>query len=159
MLRLVRRGDNVIYVIQDEKFCAPPPKSLGRVYPEDKIQLDAYAYLAEGNGYRPLKGIIIYNDLIPREVKLEPNRIPPLLKGVKRVYYSDLLPPLTLSEGDKFRGVEDPIKKCLNCHYYPLCQVLPEGGGVSMEEIRALKYRTRAFSERLREVLNELGIS
>lgn len=158
VLRLVEKEDERIFIIQDEKFKDPPSKKFGRVYPEDKIQIDAYAYLAEKNGYKPVSGLILYNDLIPREIKPEPGKIPNLIEKVKDILLSDVLPPIELSESDKFKNVEDVKEKCQICHYYPLCQILPEDGNVKMNEIKSLQFKrqTEILKEQLRKSLEIL---
>jgi len=121
---IIRRVESG-YIIQDEKFKDPPRE--GRVYLEDKLQLDAYAYLDEASPYRPLVcGIIIYNDLIPREVKLEAWRAKETLDDLMNLLKSDRLPNIKYNI------------KCQSCHYYPLCQVLPEVGGPTANTIKVL---------------------
>lgn len=156
ILRLVEQGGERIYIIQDEKFKDPP--RIGRVYPEDKAQIDAYAYLAEQNGYRPVLGIILYNDLVPREVKPAPERIPETIRRVKNVLSSENLPPLEFSERDRCRGSSDPREKCQYCHYYPLCQILPTEGGMTIKEILSLKFLrwAQTFRDRLTKTLEEV---
>lgn len=113
------------YIIQEEKFKNPPKDK--RVYEVDKLQVDAYAYLAETSPYTPvISGIIVYNDLIPREVKLEPWRAKEVLEDVMRVLESDRLPNVRYEE------------KCSNCPYSPLCQVLPQMGGPTATAIKML---------------------
>jgi len=151
ILRLVERGEERIYIIQDEKFKDPP--KFGRVYPEDKVQIDAYAYLAESNGFKPIIGLIIYNDLIPREVKPVPEKIPEILRKIREIMSNEFLPPLELSESDKFKNSPDPREKCRYCYYYPLCQILPEKGGIKISDVLSL--RTLKQIHLLREQINE----
>jgi CRISPR-associated protein Cas4 len=116
------------YVISDYKFTQPPREE--RVYPTHKVQLDAYAFLAEKDGYRPVKACyILYNDLIPREVAPETSRIPPLINKVEKVLTNDFLP----RKGEK----------CEYCGYSSLCAVLPENGGLTAGEILGLKRKER----------------
>jgi len=156
ILRLIEQDGERIYIIQDEKFKDPP--KIGRVYPEDKVQIDAYAYLAEQNGYKPVSGLILYNDLIPREVKPAPERIPEIIKIVKSVLSSQNLPPIELSERDKFRNLNDPREKCQYCSYCPLCQILPPRGGITMKEILSLRFLkgTQALKNQLTKTLKEV---
>lgn len=156
ILRLVEQGGERIYIIQDEKFKDPP--RVGRVYPEDKIQIDAYAYLAEHNGYKPVSGIILYNDLVPREVKPAPERIPEIIRRAKNVLSSENLPSIELSERDKCRNSDNPREKCQYCHYYPLCQILPTRGGITIKEILSLKFLRQAqtFRDQLTRTLEEV---
>ena len=152
MLRLIEQGGERIYIIQDEKFKDPP--KMWKIYPEDKIQIDAYAYLAEQNGYKPIFGLILYNDLIPRETKPSPERIPEIIKKIKEILSSDFLPSLELSESDKFKQSDDPREKCRYCHYYPLCQILPENGGIRMNEILSPRFLKQV--QTIRKLLDEL---
>jgi len=156
ILRVIEQGGERVYIIQDEKFKDPP--KIGRVYPEDKVQIDAYAYLAEQNGYKPVSGLILYNDLIPREVKPAPERIPEIIKRVKSILSSQYLPPIELSERDKSRNSQDPMEKCQYCCYYPLCQILPPKGGITMREILSLKFvkGTQVLKEQLTKTLEEV---
>ena len=156
ILRVIEQDGEKIYIIQDEKFKDPP--KIGRVYPEDKVQIDAYAYLAEQNGYKPVSGLILYNDLIPREVKPAPERIPEIIKRVKSILSSQYLPPIELSERDKSRNSQDPMEKCQYCCYYPLCQILPPKGGITMREILSLKFvkGTQVLKEQLTKTLEEV---
>lgn len=67
ILRIKEHEGEKVYVIQDEKFRDPPSQKWQRVYSSDKLQIDAYAYLAEACGYKPVEsGIIIYNDSAKR---------------------------------------------------------------------------------------------
>jgi CRISPR/Cas system-associated exonuclease Cas4 (RecB family) len=159
VLRMIERDGERTYIIQDEKFREPPSKEYGRVYPEDKIQIDAYAYLAEQNGLRPVSALIIYNDLMPREVKLKTERIPELVEKIKTIYNSEFLPPVELSESDRFMKRENPEKKCYFCHYYPLCQILPKRGKIKFEEIRSLRFKeeTEILKEQLVKSLEMVG--
>jgi len=95
----------------------------------DLLQVDAYAFLAEGSPkYSPVVGgVIIYNDLMPRHVKPNPERAKEILGKVIELLESDVLPE---AEGN--------IKKCVKCAYYPLCQVLPQKGGLKDTEIKKL---------------------
>ena len=156
ILRLIEQDGERIYIIQDEKFKDPP--KVGRVYPEDKVQIDAYAYLAEQNGYKPVSGLILYNDLIPREVKPAPERIPEIIKRIKSVLSSRNLPPIELSERDKYRNSHDPREKCQYCYYCSLCQILPPKGGITMREILSLRFLkgTQALKEQLTKTLEEV---
>jgi len=71
---------------------------IGGVYPDDKVQIDAYACLAGQNGYKPVSGLILYDVLIPGEVKPAPERIPEMIKRIKSVISRQYLPPIELSE-------------------------------------------------------------
>lgn len=115
------------YIIQEEKS-SDPPEGNG-VWPNDLLQVDAYAFLAGANPkHSPIiGGIIIYNDLIPREVKPNPERAEEILGKVIRLLESDVLPE---AEGN--------INKCVSCAYYPLCQVLPQKGGLKDTQIKNL---------------------
>ena len=124
ILRKTKEG----YIIHDEKYCEPPSDD---VYELDKLQVNAYAYLAENCGYEPVKGLfVVYNDLRPREVKPRPYIIPPLVAEVSSFLGSaDLLPEAM-----------DEIK-CKACSYYPLCQVLPESGGIRKDHLKILRQK------------------
>ena len=113
------------YIIQEEKSSDPP--SGHAVWQNDLLQVDAYAFLAEGSPqYSPVVGgVIIYNDLIPREVKPKPERAKEILGRVIELLESDVLPE---AQGN--------INKCIRCAYYPLCQVLPQKGGLKDAEIK-----------------------
>lgn len=116
------------YIVQDEKYTNPPKAE--RIYQTHKLQLDAYCFLVEKDGYNPLKSaVIIYNDLIPREVSPEPDRVPYFVSKTNALLRSDLLP----------RSVD----KCQYCPYAPLSAILPEQGGVSADEILYLKHGLR----------------
>lgn len=113
------------YIIQEEKSSDPPKGNV--VWQSDLLQVDAYALLAEGSPrYSPVVGgVIIYNDLIPRDVKPNPERAKEILGKVIELLESDVLPE---AEGN--------INKCVKCAYYPLCQVLPKKGGLKDTEIK-----------------------
>lgn len=114
------------YIIQDEKYSDPPKE--GRVHPNHKLQLDAYAYLAEKNGYTPIKSaVILYNDLRPREVKPEPEKIPLYIEKIHKIIMGTVLPQ-----------IQDE-KKCQYCSYFTLCQTLPFEGGLTKDQIWAFK--------------------
>lgn len=106
-------------IVQEEKT-SDPPEGDG-VWPNDLLQVDAYAFLAEANPKYSLiiSGIIIYNDLKPREVKPNPERAKEVLEKVIKLLESDALP-----------DAERNVNKCVSCAYYPLCQVLPQKGGL-----------------------------
>lgn len=113
------------YIIQEEKSSDPPK---GRIaWESDLLQVDAYAFLAEGSSkYSPIiGGIIVYNDLRPREVKPNPERAREVLRQVIWLLESDVLPE-----------AEGSSNKCGKCAYYPLCQVLPQEGGLKDTEIK-----------------------
>jgi CRISPR/Cas system-associated exonuclease Cas4 (RecB family) len=146
------------YLIQDEKFTDPPRRL--RVWPEDKIQIDAYAYLAEDSKFSPVRrAVIMYNDLIPREVMPAPQRIPEFVEKVKGILESDAIPPRGLWERDKAMNTRDIFEKCRICGYYPLCQVLPVRTRISLEEIRALRLREeeRELAKQLEASIEALG--
>ena len=113
------------YIIQEEKSSDPPKGR--KVWERDLLQVDAYAFLAEGSHeYSPIiGGIIVYNDLKPREVKPDPERAEEVLRQV-----------IWLLESDDLPEAERSINKCGKCDYYPLCQVLPQEGGLTDTEIR-----------------------
>ena len=121
---VVRKKENG-YIIQEEKS-SDPPEGNG-VWPNDLLQVDAYAFLAEANPeYSPIVGgIIIYNDLVPRKVNPDPERAKEILGEVIRLLKSDILPE---AEGN--------TNKCVSCAYYPLCQVLPQKGGLKDAQIK-----------------------
>lgn len=123
------------FIIQEEKTSDPPND--GGVWPGDQIQVDAYAFLAEANSkYSPMKrGIIIYNDLVPREVSLNPKRVEGLLDQASRLLENDCLPEAGTN-----------IKKCVKCSYYPLCQVLPREGGLTEDDLKNT-FRTHISTE------------
>jgi CRISPR-associated protein Cas4 len=113
------------FIVQEEKTSDPPNE--GGVWPSDQIQLDAYAFLAENSKYSPVKkGVIIYSDLVPREVRLNPKRVEGLLEEVLKFLENDCLPI-----------VETNVNKCVKCSYYPLCQVLPTEGGLTRSELKS----------------------
>ena len=136
VLRKVENG----YIIQEEKTSDPPKGEI--VWKSDLLQVDAYAFLAEGNSkYSPIiGGIIIYNDLRPRKVKPNPERAREALRRVIWLLVRDVLPE---AEGNS--------NKCVKCTYYTLCQVLPQEGGLKATEIKS------AFASRLRpkEIIQE----
>ena len=121
VLRRTKEG----YIIQEEKSSDPPNGQV--VWQSDLLQVDAYTFLAEGSPkYSPVVGgVIIYNDLIPREVKPNPERAKQILGKVIELLESDVLPE---AEGN--------INKCVRCAYYPLCQILPQKGGLEDTEIK-----------------------
>ena len=121
VLRKVENG----YIIQEEKTSDPPKGEIA--WKSDLLQVDAYAFLAEGNPkYSPIiGGIIIYNDLRPRKVKPNPERAREFLEQVIWLLRSDILPE-----------VEEKSNKCVKCDYYTLCQVLPHEGGLKATEIK-----------------------
>ena len=123
------------YIIQENKS-ADPPKDRG-IRPKDKLQLDAYAFLMEGDErYKntPVKsGVILYNDLIPREVKLEPTNIEGMLEKVKRTLSCKTLPEVKSNTN------------CTFCYFYPLCRVLPKKGGLTANQIKELPHILEHF--------------
>jgi len=121
----VLRKSKDSFIIQEEKT-SDPPKHEG-VWPSDQIQVDAYAFLAETNvKYSPVTdGIIIYNDLVPRKVKLNPKRVEGLLDEVLKLLENDCLPE-----------AETNVNKCVKCSYYPLCQILPKEAGLTEGEMK-----------------------
>jgi CRISPR-associated protein Cas4 len=121
---VIRKTDEG-YIIQEEKSSDPPKGR--KVWERDWLQVDAYAFLAEGSHeYSPIiGGIIVYNDLRPREVKPNPERAEEVLRQVIWLLESDYLPE-----------AEGSSNKCGKCDYYPLCQVLPQEGGLTDTEIR-----------------------
>jgi len=116
------------YIIQENKSSNPPGNERVR-YP-DKIQVDAYAFLMEGDKRyenKPIKsGVILYNDLLPREIKPEPTVVEKILDELKMTLESDLLPEIK------------PNTKCYFCYYSPLCKILPREGGLTISQIREL---------------------
>lgn len=120
---LRKRGNG--FIIQEEK-ASNPPNDEG-VWPSEQIQVDAYAFLAEAyKEYSPVTGgIIIYNDLVPRQVRPNPKRVEGLLDGVLKLLENDCLPDAQVN-----------INKCVSCSYYPLCQVLPREGGLTEGELK-----------------------
>lgn len=129
VLRKTKAG----YVVQEEKSSDPP--SSDSVWPNDLLQVDAYAFLAEGKSkYSPIvSGIIIYNDLLPREVKPKPERAREILGKVMKLLENDVLPE---AEGN--------VRKCFSCGYYPLCQVLPQEGTLTDSQIKNLSMYSKA---------------
>ena len=124
VLRWTKEG----YIIQEDKSSNPPKDR--RVRHEDQLQVDAYAFLMEGDErYKniPIKsGVILYNDLRPIEIKPEPARIPKILEKMKATLELDSLPPAR------------PNTRCFYCYYSPLCQALPKEGGLSARQILEL---------------------
>lgn len=116
------------YIIQENKSSDPPRERGIRL--KDKLQLDAYAFLIEGDErYNdvPIKsGVILYNDLIPRVVKLESYNVEGMLENVKRILNCKTLPEAK------------PNTNCTFCYYHPLCQVLPKKGGLTANQIKEL---------------------
>jgi hypothetical protein len=53
-MRVIEQVGERNYIIQGEKFKDPP--KIGGVYPEDKVQIDAYVHLVEEDGYKPVPG-------------------------------------------------------------------------------------------------------
>ena len=124
VLRWTKEG----YVIQENKSSNPPRDR--RVRYADQLQVDAYAFLMEGDKQyenTPIKsGVILYNDLRPIEIKPEPTRIPTILEKMKAVLQLDSMPEI------------EPNTKCLYCYYSPLCRILPKEGGLSARQIHEL---------------------
>ena len=112
------------YIIQENKSSNPPKDRW--VYRGDKLQVDAYAFLMEEDKRfkdAPIKGgVILYNDLRPREVESETALIPKMLEKMKQILECDTLPKAGSSN-------------CSFCYYYPLCQTLPQEGGLKPGEI------------------------
>jgi len=120
----VLREERDGYIVQDEKYTSPP--KTGRIYPGHKLQLDAYCFLAERDGYSPVKSaIIIYDDLRPREVAPDTERVPDIIMKVHDLLRNRYLPKTSQS-------------KCENCSYCPLCAILPESG-LTPEQILVLR--------------------
>ena len=121
VLRKTKKG----YIIQEEKTSDPPEGKIA--WESDLLQVDAYAFLAEGSSkYSPIiGGIIIYNDLKPKKVKPNPERAKEVFREVIWLLGSDVLPE-----------AERNSNKCGKCAYYPLCQVLPQEGGLKNTEIK-----------------------
>jgi len=121
VLRKTEKG----YIIQEEKTSDPPEGKIVRE--SDLLQVDAYAFLAEGSSkYSPIiGGIIIYNDLKPKKVKPNPERAKEVFREVIWLLGSDILPK-----------AERNSNKCGKCAYHPLCQVLPQEGGLKNTEIK-----------------------
>lgn len=87
-------------------------------------------FLVERDGYTPVKSaVIVYNDLIPREIAADPIRIPEFVTNVKTLLGSNLLPR--------------SIQRCQYCAYGPLSAILPDDGGVTVDDILHLKYGMR----------------
>ena len=122
----VLRRTNEGYIVQEEKSSDPPKSKIA--WERDLLQVDAYAFLAEGSSkYSPvISGIIIYNDLRPREVELHPERAEEVLREVIWLLENNVLPK-----------VEGSSNKCVKCDYYPLCQILPQEGGLTVTEIKS----------------------
>ncbi|MDH5733950.1 MAG: CRISPR-associated protein Cas4 [Candidatus Bathyarchaeota archaeon] len=124
VLRWTKEG----YIIQENKSSNPPKDQ--RVRHADQLQVDAYAFLMEGDErYKdvPIKsGVILYNDLRPIEIKPEPAHIPKILERMKDTLKLGSLPEIR------------PNTRCLYCYYSPLCQVLPREGGLSARQIHEL---------------------
>lgn len=129
VLRKVKNG----YIIQEEKTGDPPKDKIA--WDDDILQVDAYAFLAEGTKYSPVVGgIIIYNDLETRKVKPNPkNAMQVLNQMIWLLDFEDVLPEQN-----------DNKNTCKKCSHYALCQVLPPEGGLKATEIR------NAFAKRLR---------
>lgn len=128
----VLREERDGYIVQDEKYTSPP--KTGRIYPGHKLQLDAYCFLAERDGYSPVKSaIIIYDDLRPREVAPDIERIPDIIMKVHDLLEKQSLPTRSQT-------------KCESCSYCPLCTILPESG-LTPEQILALKEGKRLLPE------------
>jgi len=120
VLRKVTDG----YIIQDEKYSPPPMDE--RIHPSHKIQLDAYAFLVEKEGYAPVKSaVIVYEDMLPREIEPTPERVPDYIHKVNELLLNDILP----KKGER----------CSYCAFSPLCTILPDDGGLSANEILRLK--------------------
>ena len=136
---VIRKVENG-YIIQEEKTGEPPKDRMA--WDNDILQVDAYAFLAEGNNYSPVVGgIIVYNDLKPRKVKPNPkNAMQVLNQVIWLLDFEDALPE-----------ENDNKNTCKKCSHYALCQVLPSEGGLKATEIR------NAFAKRLRrkEIIQE----
>ena len=122
----VLRKTNEGYIIQEEKSSYPPKDKVA--WDDDRLQIDAYAFLAEGSlEYSPvIGGIIVYNDLEKRKVTPHPERAEEILKEVIWLLENDVLPE-----------VKGSSNNCVRCDYYPLCQLLPQKGGLKVTEIRS----------------------
>jgi len=113
------------YIIQEEKTGDPPKDRIA--WESDKLQVDAYAFLAEGNNYSPVVGgIIVYNDLKARNVR-------PNLKNAMQVLNEVIW---LLDFEDALPEENDNKNTCKKCSHYALCQVLPPEGGLKATEIR-----------------------
>lgn len=120
---VIRKTDEG-YIIQEEKSSDPPENNIA--WESDLLQVDAYAFLAEGSKYSPIiGGIIIYNDLKPREVEPNLERAREVLRQAIWLLENDVLPE---AEGNR--------NKCSKCAYYSLCQILPQEGGLTDTEIK-----------------------
>ena len=113
------------YIVQEEKTREPPKDKIA--WDDDLLQLDAYAFLAEGKPeYSPIVGgIIIYSDLKPREVMPNPDKAIEVLREV-----------IWLLENDSLPKEKSNKNTCKKCSYYALCQVLPKEGRLTATEIR-----------------------
>lgn len=122
----VLRKTNEGYIIQEEKSSYPPKDEIA--WDDDLLQIDAYAFLAEGSPeYSPvIGGIIVYNDLEKRKVTPHPERAEEILKEVIWLLENDVLPE-----------VKGSSNNCVRCDYYPLCQLLPQKGGLTVTEIKS----------------------
>jgi len=122
------------YIIQEEKTRDPPKDR--KAWDGDILQVDAYAFLAEGNNYSPIVcGIIVYNDLKPIKVKPNPeNAMQVLNEVIWLLNFEDVLPEANSNKNT-----------CKKCSHYALCQVLPPEGGLKATDIR------NAFAKRLRQ--------
>lgn len=109
------------FVIHEERYLEPPAEG---VYENDRLELNACAYLAQNCGYAPVMALyVVYDDQKPREMKPETEAIPGLVEEIETfIKITKLLPPAPEEE------------KCMVCIYYPLCQMLPKTGRMRLPE-------------------------
>jgi CRISPR/Cas system-associated exonuclease Cas4 (RecB family) len=168
---IIRQTKDNGYIVQDEKFKNPPSQFY--VWPEDELQVNAYIYLAERNEYgerggpptqfKPIEaGVVMYKDLKPREINLDPLSTVKWLRQAKAVLSRKTLPPFQLSERDR-RLAEESQKKCEVCLYRPLCKVLPERGAITAEQLygfrhfAAFRARKADITAQIKQTLKIIG--
>lgn len=113
------------FIVQELKSCDPPMK--GWIYETHRVQLNAYAYLAEVDGFSPIIcGVIIYRDLIPREVEPDIDSVPNLIQRYYKLKESYVMP-------------QGKYENCQYCSYRPLCSILPRKAKITKEQLLSLR--------------------
>jgi len=113
------------FIVQELKSCDPPAS--GWIYETHRVQLNAYAYLAEVDGFSPVVyGIVIYRDLMPREIEPDIDSIPNLVRRYYKLRDSFVMP-------------EGRYENCRYCSYRPLCSILPRKAKITKEQLLSLR--------------------
>lgn len=108
------------FVIQEIKSSKPPEGE--EIYKHHKVEIDAYAFLVEKEGYLPvIRSVVIYADLNPRNVLPSPERIPDLVQKVNQLLLQEALPEVA--------------DNCQYCVHIELCSLLPKRGDLTTKEV------------------------